>query len=283
MAPRLRVLRHESELGAWELVRSAPSPRLRGYVVMYEGYVERGAPVQVLRQQVPVAQLPLILNFGSPWAASETPDGPHELHDSFFAGLFDRSTYVVPHGAASCAQVNLTPLGAHLLLGLPMHEVANRIVALDDVAPHALAGLDSRLEDRADWASRFELLDDVFVARLSRVRAPAPDVAWAWTALERTHGRAPIGWICDRLGRSRRHLATRFREQIGLSPKTVARIMRFERAVSLLGRRDAALAEIAFDCGYYDQAHMNRDFREFAGASPAAFATRIVPDGGVVA
>ena len=283
MAPRVRVLRHESELGAWELVRRAPGPELHGYVVGYEGYVERSAPVQVLRQQVPVAQLPLIVNFGSPWAASDTPDGPGELHDSFFAGLFDRSTYVVPDGAASCVQVNLTPLGAHLLFGLPMHEVVNRIVALDDVAPQALAGLHSRLEDRADWESRFELLDDVFAARLSQVRTPAPDIAWAWTALERTHGRAPIGWICDRLGRSRRHLARRFREEIGLPPKTVARIMRFERAVSLLGRRDAALAEVAFECGYYDQAHMNRDFRAFAGASPAAFAPRIVPEGGVVA
>jgi AraC-like DNA-binding protein len=283
MAPRLRVLRHESELGAWELVRRAPSPKLRGYVVGYEGYVERSAPVQVLRQQVPVAQLPLIVNFGSRWAASETPDGRRELHDSFFAGLFDRSTYVVPDGAASCVQVNLTPPGAHLLFGLPMHEVVNRIVALDDVAPHALVGLDSRLEDQPDWASRFELLDDVFAARLSRVRMPAPDIAWAWTALERTHGRAPIGWICDRVGRSRRHLARRFREEIGLPPKTVARIMRFEHAVSLLGRRDAPLAEVAFECGYYDQAHMNRDFREFAGAPPALFAPRIVPDGGVVA
>lgn len=281
MAPRVRVLRHESELGTWELVRSAPSPALRGCVVGYEGYVEHG-PVQVQRQQVPVAQLPLIVNFGNPWAASDTPDGPPELHDSFFAGLFDRSTYVVPAGAASCLQVNLTPLGAHLLFRLPMHEVVNRIVALEDVAPRALAGVDEQLEDRADWESRFALLDELFATRLSEVRAPAPDIAWAWTALERTNGRAPIGWICDRLGRSRRHLATRFREQIGLPPKTVARIMRFERAVSLLGGRDAPLADIAFECGYYDQAHMNRDFREFAGASPAAFAPRIVPEGGVV-
>jgi hypothetical protein len=157
----LRVLRHESELGAWQLVRRAPSRALRGYVVQYEGYVERGAPVQVQRQQVPVAQVPLIVNFGSPWAASDTPDGPSRPHESFVAGLFDRSTYVVPHGAASCVQVNLTPLGAHLLLGLPMHELVNRIVALDDVLPPGLATLDARVVDRECWESRFELLDDV--------------------------------------------------------------------------------------------------------------------------
>jgi AraC-like DNA-binding protein len=281
MAPRTRVLRHESDLGAWELARCRPDPCLRGYVVGYEGYVERGAETQVLRQQVPTTQLPLILNFGSHWGASEEPHGPRELHDSFVAGLFDRSTYVVAGGPASCVQVNVTPLGAHMLLGLPMHQLANRIVAVEEALP-AFGSLAAQLEDHGDWQSRFDLLDDLFASTLARARTPARDVAWAWAALERTGGRAPIGWICDRLGKSRRHLAARFREQIGLPPKTVARIMRFDRAVALLGRGDATLADVAFECGYYDQAHMSRDFREFAGSPPAAFAPRIVPEGGIV-
>jgi transcriptional regulator GlxA family with amidase domain len=100
--------------------------------------------------------------------------------------------------------------------------------------------------------------------------------------LERSHGQAPIGGICDRLGRSRRHLAARFREQVGLPPKTVARIFRFDRAVSMLAQPGAGLAGVAVECGYYDQAHLNRDFREFAGTSPAAFARQMMPDGGVV-
>ena len=97
-----------------------------------------------------------------------------------------------------------------------------------------------------------------------------------------SHGKASIGRICDRLGRSRRHLAAQFRDQIGLPPKSVARILRFNRAVSLLSRPDADLAGIAFECGYYDQAHLNRDFRAFAEKSPGAFARQIVPDGGVI-
>ncbi|HUF02533.1 MAG TPA: helix-turn-helix domain-containing protein, partial [Gaiellaceae bacterium] len=83
--------------------------------------------------------------------------------------------------------------------------------------------------------------------------------------------------------RSRRHLVARFREHIGLPPKTVARILRFGRAVELMRRRtDLALAELAFECGYYDQAHLNRDFRAFAETTPTQLARRIVPDGGVL-
>src|ERR1700752_4016640 len=133
----LRVLRHESELGAWELVRRAPQTGLRGFVAAYEGDVDRGGKIHANRQQARVAQRSLIVNLGSSWAASDTPCGPREVHDSFFAGLFNRSTYVVPNGAATCVQVNLTPLGAHLLLGVPMREVVNRIVPLDDVVPRA--------------------------------------------------------------------------------------------------------------------------------------------------
>ena len=275
------MVRHESELGRWELVRRAPEQQLRAYVGDYQGYVESGT-TPVLRQQVPTTRLPLIFNLGAPWSIGASPGEPRELCDSFAAGLFDRSTYVAAAGPASCVQVDVTPVGAHMLLGLPMHELANLVVPIDSVLPPGLGHLPERLAVASSWEQRFELLDSVLVARLAQARTPSADVAWAWKVLERSHGRAPIGGICDRLGRSRRHLAARFREQVGLPPKTVARIFRFDRAVSMLAQPGAGLAGVAVECGYYDQAHLNRDFREFAGTSPAAFARQMMPDGGVV-
>jgi AraC-like DNA-binding protein len=281
MSAGTRVIRHDSELGSWELVLRTPEPRLRALVREYEGYSESGSPAS-LRQQVPTAQLPVIVNFGSPWEIGATASGAREQYGSFLAGLGERSSYVAAAGSASCLQFNLTPLGAYMLLGLPLSELSNRVVPLEDVVPPVLRGLSERLEDAQTWEDRFALLETILLARMADARRPSRDVAWAWTMLERTHGNAPIGWICDRLGRSRRHLAARFREQVGLPPKTVARILRFERAVALLGVGESTLGEVALECGYYDQAHLNRDFREFAGAPPAAFARRIVPDGGVV-
>jgi AraC-like DNA-binding protein len=270
MSAEMRVLRHESELGGWELVMRPPDRRLRGYVGDYQGYVESSSPAPV-RREVPMPLIPLIVNFGSRWNVATSTTRPSVLHDSFVAGLSVASTYVGAAGPATCMQVNLTPLGAHMFFGLPMHELANEVVPLEAALPRGVGPLAEALEDKAGWNERFALLDAILLARLAEARAPSPDVAWAWSILERTHGRAPIGWICDRLGRSRRHLAARFREQVGLPPKTVARIMRFDRAVSLLGRSDERLADIAFECGYFDQAHLNREFREFAGVSPGAF------------
>jgi AraC-like DNA-binding protein len=276
----LRVLRHESELGRWELVSRAPDARLRQYVGDYQGYVESGEPA--LRQHIPAPLLPLIVNFGSSWNVADSASGSRVAYDSFVAGLGERSSYVAAAGPASCVQVNLSPLGGHMLLGLPMHELANVVVPLEAVLPRPLRLLAEELEGAGSWETRFALLDRVLVARLTRAREPSPDVAWAWRILEKSHGQAPIGWICDRLGRSRRHLAVRFREQVGLPPKTVARIVRFDRAVSLLGLPEARLADVAVECGYFDQAHLNRDFREFAGTSPTAFMRCLTPDGGVI-
>jgi AraC-like DNA-binding protein len=277
----LRVLEHESELGRWKLATRAPDPRLRGYVGEYQGYVEWGSPAP-LRQQVPTRVLPVIVNFGARWEVGASAEGRKTALDSFVAGLGERSSYVVAAGAAMCVQLNVSPLGAHTLFGLAMHELANEVVPLEAALPRELRHLAAELEDAAGWEERFALLDAVLLERLAASREPAPDVAWAWRILDETHGRAPIGWICDRLGSSRRHLATRFREQVGLPPKTVARIMRFDRAVVLLGRHEARLADVAFECGYYDQAHLNRDFREFAGTSPTVFLRRLTRDGGVI-
>jgi AraC-like DNA-binding protein len=282
---RTRVLRHDSELGQWELVIRPPARRLRPFVGDYEGYVETTAPWPVLRQQVPATRLPLIFNFGARWHVEDSSDGSGrtELHDSFFAGLFDSSAFIAASGPAICLQVALTPIDAHVLLGVPMHELANRVVDLEDVLPSSLRELPERLAHAHSWEARFALVDDGLAAALADARKPSTEIVWAWNALVRASGCVPVGVLAERLGRSRRHLNARFREHVGLPPKAVARILRFRRAVELLQNpQTPSLAELAFECGYYDQAHLNRDFREFAGTSPGDFARRIAPDGRVL-
>ncbi len=280
----VRVVRHNSEHGRWELVERAPDPRLRGLVADYEGYVEWGTPAPVHRQQVPTTWLPLIVNLGSAWNVADSADGDGlQRLDSFFAGLFDRSAFVAAEGPASCVQVNLTPLAARMLLGHPMHELANRTVDLGDVLPATARHLPERIASAETWEDRFAVLDDLLLRAFADARRPEPEVDWAWRMLVRSRGRVRVGALADHLGRSRRHLVARFREHIGLPPKTVARILRFNSATKVLqGRSGVDFAELAYECGYYDQAHLSRDFREFAGVPPGAFARRLDPEAGLL-
>ena len=162
-------------------------------------------------------------------------------------------------------QVNLDPLAARALVGAPLHEIAHRTVPLEDVldAPFLVEQL-----AEADWDTRFALLDGTLAPRLAGAR-PSPEVAWAWGRLRATHGRVPIGVLAAELGWSRKRIVARFRDEIGLPPKAVARLLRFERARELAGTM--AWGELAYECGFSDQSHLIAEFRRITGRTPETF------------
>lgn len=103
---------------------------------------------------------------------------------------------------------------------------------------------------------------------------------WPWRlghGLQETAGGVRIGKLAGELGCSRRHLAAVFHEQVGLPPKTVARQLRFQSVCRRLTRDPARWADIAYDAGYCDQAHLNREFRDLAGTTPTDFLARLIP------
>ena len=121
---------------------------------------------------------------------------------------------------------------------------------------------------RADWDARFALLDDTLGPRLADAH-PSREVAWAWRRLRATHGRVPIGTLAAELGWSRKRIVARFRDEIGLPPKAVARLLRFERARELAGTMP--WGELAFECGFSDQSHLIAEFRRVTGRTPETF------------
>jgi AraC-like DNA-binding protein len=276
------VERHETEEACWEVARRESRAELRPYLLgTAEGWTQvRGEPSSL--REVPFPGVPLILNLDTPWEI-EDPEKPPERRDSFVAGMHAAPTIVHAASSWSCIELRFTPLGAHRLLGLPMHELANRSVGLEDLLPGA-GQLSTRLRDARSWMERFDLVETFLVRRLADSMPPSPGVEWSWHRLRRTGGRASITELAAELGWSHRRLIARFREQVGLAPKTVARVLRFDRAVAALGSSTPrGLAEIAFDCGYFDQAHLNREFRELAGTTPTAFRRSVFDSGGIAA
>jgi AraC-like DNA-binding protein len=264
-----------------EIVLGAPDLRLRACVRRYFGYFERSSGFSHTRE-LPSADVTLIIGFGPPIAIAypRNNGGTSTRHTSFVAGLHDSYVVVEAGEWQSGIEVNLTPLGTFLLFGVPMEALSNRVVALEDLLGTEARLLTERLYEATGWGERFELIDGFIASRLVHVGAPSPDVAWAWRRLSDSRGGVEIGALAGELGCSRKHLIARFREQVGLPPKTIARILRFRGALASLenGNGDR-LAEIAQDCGYYDQAHLNRDFREFAGLTPTEFLDRRLPGG----
>lgn len=280
----MEVERRETEHARWTVARRAPTPALRPFLLtQLEGWEHSGGAVGVLRE-VPFPGVPLIFDLGAGWDVADPFEPEFARRHAFVAGMHAAPSLV---RAASpswlCIELRLTPLAAGRVLGLPMHELTNRAVDLEDVVPEAPELL-ARLQDASSWSSRFDLVEDFLARRLDVSAAPPPGVEWSWARLRRSGGGASIGALASELGWSHRRLIARFREHIGLAPKTVARVLRFDRAAEALRSPEpVSIADVAFSCGYFDQAHLTRDFGELAGTTPAAFVGSGLDSGGTAA
>lgn len=275
-----RRIDHRSEHGNWTLFRGRPPAVLFPYVLEIQGYYEESAG-SVVRRELPSSVIPLILVFGPGFTLHDL-DGrarPRSLRRSFVAGLHEVPVLVGSEGQAVCMQVDLTPVGAWRLLGVDMHDLAGQVIDLRDVLDIG-DELEGSLADAKDWPARFALLEGILCRRILNGRSESPLAAAAFTSIERTGGRVSIGGLAKTLGCSRKHLVTLFKREIGLPPKSVARLARFNRAMQHL--QDGGfenLSDLAAACDYADQAHFNRDFRAFAGECPTALLARVLDDG----
>jgi AraC-like DNA-binding protein len=274
MAVTTGVMPHATGSGWSQFVTGAPAPPLRGHVGSYAGYVERsGVPLR--RREVPSPTVSLIISLG-PRIRVLGQGEPR----SFVAGLHDAPATTEFCGEQRGIQVDLTPLAARRLLRVPMDTLGFPVVELEDVLGAGAAELVERLGDAVGWEERFAILDAVLARRLAEAPEIPAEVAWAWGRLVATGGGTPVRVLSGESGWSERRLLRGFREHVGVPPKTFGRMLRFRRAIERLERDGlAALGEVALDCGYYDQAHFNRDFRAFAGGPPSDHVGRLLPGG----
>ena len=283
-SPGLKVNAHQSDAYSWAMVSRPPDRRLKPYVTDYIGYREQAA-APMRRLQAPFAGIPMIITFG-PAIDIINGDRPRErgAFRSFLAGLHDVHVFTEYDGEQCGLQVNFTLLGAYRFLNITMSDIANRCIDLGDLLGAAdVERLVDALQDYDDWHARFDLIDRFLLERLNRGQPMSPDVAWALQALESSHGARSIGALSNDLSCSRKSLIQRFHAQIGLSPKSVASILRFAHAVDRIRAVDEeSWADLAIACGYYDQAHFNRDFRRYSGRTPREFQAALLPDGGGV-
>jgi len=255
----------EPERARWPRLAAEPQRALRSLLPRgYAGYTEATAPRHLV---LPASTaVPLVVKLAdSPYRPPQFVVGAH-------------GTYSVLEGdcAPSYLEVFLAPLGAYTLLGLPVDQLSEQTVDLADLLGADGRRLAEQLREAPAWRHRFALLDEFLLRRLERGPRPSAEVDWAWQRLVITGGLVPIRRIAGEVGWSHRHFIAKFKQQVGLRPKTAARLIRLDGVWRRLDQRKLPdWAVIARDAGYADQAHLIRDFREFTGATPAELARRI--------
>jgi AraC-like DNA-binding protein len=268
-----------------EAVRGRPTPELRGLVAWYSGYRQRGLP-QARHRGLPSPYLTLILTLDEPLSIAAHPDPacPPGEYSTLLGGLHTAPALISVPGRQSGVQIALSPLGARALLGLPAGELANTDLSAADVLGASAVEAHERLREAVDWRARFAVLDAWLLSRLRPEAGVPSQVQAAWRLLLADGGSTGVAALADQVGWSARHLRSRFATEIGLTPKAAARVVRFDQARRRLALRAARgplqlwpdadagrgldLAGLAADCGYFDQAHLDREFCALAGCPP---------------
>ncbi|MEQ8274051.1 MAG: helix-turn-helix domain-containing protein [Deltaproteobacteria bacterium] len=258
-------------MSTWDIATRRPT---RSPVRRLLGYDER-TPGPLCRRELPGPKVVCIIELGPPLGVFEhgRPE-PSRFRGGFVAGVDDRSTLTAHDGWQRGIQIDLSPMAVRDLFGVAMHELTRTIVDLDALLPAKLRSLPEELQGLPSWEARFDRVERWLAGRLS-VRAADPRVVCALACIEDTGGNVDVAALCGQLGVSRAHLARLFREHVGVTPKLYARLVRFDRLTTRLAGGTEALAPLAADLGYYDQAHLARDVRAFAQMTPTELGAHV--------
>ena len=251
-----------------------PQPAFSDAVLGLTGYAEKKKGDF---RQIEAASLavPLIISFSSSFviALGRMPK-QDERFSCFTSGLFAGPAVIESRGDSACIQVDFTPTGASRFFDVPMSELAARMIPLDEILGLSAHRLRDRLEEEPDWDRRLDLVEALVYRRLLERPAADRKSSIAVARIMAGHGTVPISMIAAELDCSRKHLNDVFQRELGVAPKTYARMVRFHRVRRLAITGERSWADIALECGFSDQAHMSRDFLAFSGETPSGWKRR---------
>jgi AraC-like DNA-binding protein len=292
----MKIHEHASELGRWRMAHRKAHPELRAFV---KGYVTSSSvlPTPVRERHLPSTEVPLLISFGEPHRHATARAEWVSRDGAWIVGLQDSSQLTEAAGERDFMIVRFTPLGAHLFLRTPMHLIAGQTLDLATVDPVLAAAVIDRAGAARNWADRFARIEALIAERVSPI-TQQPGLNHVWRRLEASGGQIHLAHLATEIDCSHRTLIAQFRKCVGQTPKAAARLFRFNHVLASLNAliRQAddqltgkpfiefdgvvehipiAWADIAADCGYFDQSHFIKEFRQFAGTTPSEFVSHI--------
>jgi AraC-like DNA-binding protein len=245
-----------------------PRPPLNEFVECFwtlesDGSSPGGAPERIL----PDGCVELILNFGDRF--SQHQNNQRNLQPRhFLVGQMSGPILISPNGAVQLLGIRFHPGGTAPFLRVPMNELTDQIAELGSLSSELERELLLVSEDLSSLREKTSAIESVLMVRLLRGSCESAAIKLAGKIVE-TAGRVSVDQLANDAGISSRQLERRFLREIGVGPKLLGRILRFQQVFRAVDCADPAWASIALECGYYDQAHLIRDFNQFAGQTPS--------------
>jgi AraC-like DNA-binding protein len=242
---------------------------------MVRGYLERSWRNMIL----PECAMELIVNLGDPQTLCDLEKPRHTVfRHSWISALRTEPIVIDETGYVHLVGVRLRAAGAWPFLGIPLGEFSGYVVELNAVLGGEIDELRIRLGEETSDIGRFQILEHWLEARRRSRAASTPAVIRALRLIGDSRHPARIGRIAAEIGISHKHLLREFDRCVGLRPKVFARISAFQRVIHGIGhRKKIDWAQTAAQHGYYDQAHLIREFHSCSGLTPAEYLLRRGP------
>jgi AraC-like DNA-binding protein len=230
-----------------------------------EGEPDRSeAPERIL----PDGCVEIILSFADPFTEISEHSGEKLQPSHFLVGEMTRPVIIKPTGSVRLIGIRFHPGGTFPFVTVPMAETTDQIIELRAIA----ADLEREFKAAADAGSSLDLkiaaIEQMLIRRLHS-RSHDRSIVDLTARIVGSAGRLSLDTLAAEAGISSRQLRRRFVTEVGVGPKLLCRLLRFQQVFRAVDQNVAEWAAIAFECGYYDQAHLINDFRQFAQQTPA--------------
>lgn len=232
----------------WSLENECEDPAPRTERILPDGCVE------------------LILNFGAPFL-QRTEDTALRQPANFVVGQMTEPILISPTGRVQLIGIRFQPAGTAPFFRLPMHELTNQVVELGALAKNLESSLLASCSSFPSVSEKVRALETVLTQLLLKNKSDFRFLRIAGRIVD-SSGMIPIETLAADAGISCRQLERRFLTEVGLGPKLLSRILRFQQVFRAVDANEPSWPTVALECGYYDQAHLIRDFRQFAQQTP---------------
>lgn len=234
---------------------------------------EANSPTLPSRQRVyPNGAMALVIHLKRPTISYYFDEEPHTFRVPLLAGPYSRSFHMDPSESAAVLGILFRPGTARVFFPVAAHELHNTDIALRELHPGEADRLLNDVCSAGSEHAQFLAVERYLSGKLTNASRIHPAVRYAVEQLS-SEGVAPsVRRIqCD-TGLSHTRFIQLFREHVGLTPKLFRRVRRFHILLDRIEKcQRANWAGLAADCGYFDQAHLIRDFRAFAGITPLEY------------
>ena len=249
------------------------APELQPFIKCFWSLEDHDVKSEPVKQRVlPDGCMEMIFHYGDLYR-QYFEDGTSLIQPrSFIYGQITKYIEIAPTGVSGIISARFLPDGICPFINIPLSALENKAVPLAKIFNEYGKLLEEQVIKANDNQERIKLIETFLLSKLTERPVIDAITKSCVEVIFQSKGQIALTQLADKMNINRRNMERKFTSVIGISPKQLARVARLQATLKMLGQKRAtSLTEIAYENGYFDQAHFIKDFKEFTGMSPKSF------------